>query len=96
MKRTNTELLRDVILRYLREEGLETPLNEHRAVLAWPRVAGPTIARLTGDVSFRQGTLFVKILRPALRQDLMMGRTQLVHKLNAEVGAQVVQSIVFY
>ena len=63
MKRTNTELLRDVILRYLREEGLETPLNEHR---------------------------------PALRQDLMMGRTQLAHKLNAEVGAQVVQNIVFY
>lgn len=96
MKRTNTELLRDVILRYLREEGLETPLNEHRAILAWPRVAGPAITRLTGDVSFRQGTLFVKIIRPALRQDLMMGRTQLIHKLNAEVGAQVVQNIVFY
>ena len=96
MKRTNTELLRNVILRYLREEGLETPLNEHRAVLAWPRVAGPAIARLTGDVSFRQGTLYVKILRPALRQDLMMGRTQLIRKINAEVGAQVVQNIVIY
>ena len=96
MKRTNTELLRNVILRYLREEGLETPLNEHRAVLAWPRVAGPAIARLTGDVFFRQGTLYVKILRPALRQDLMMGRTQLIRKINAEVGAQVVQNIVIY
>ncbi len=96
MKRTNTELLRNVILRYLREEGLETPLNEHRAILAWPKVAGPAIARVTGDVSFRQGTLYVKILRPALRQDLMMGRTQLAQRINGEVGAQVVQSIVFY
>ncbi len=96
MKRTNTELLRDVILRYLREEGLETPLNEHRAVQVWPQVVGPTIARLTGDVSFRQGTLYVKILRPALRQDLMMERTQLARKINAEVGAQVVQNIVIY
>ncbi|MDE7165540.1 MAG: DUF721 domain-containing protein, partial [Bacteroidaceae bacterium] len=49
-----------------------------------------------GDVTFRNGTLYVKITRPALRQDLSMGRTQLTRKLNAEVGAQVVQNIVFY
>lgn len=96
MKRKNTELLKDVILRFLRENGLETPLNEHRAVMAWPKVAGPAIAKLTGDVTFRNGTLYVKITRPALRQDLSMGRTQLTRKLNAEVGAQVVQNIVFY
>lgn len=96
MKRKNTELLKDVILRFLRENGLETPLNEHRAVMVWPKVAGPAIAKLTGDVTFRNGTLYVKITRPALRQDLSMGRTQLTRKLNAEVGAQVVQNIVFY
>lgn len=96
MKRKNTELLKDVILRFLRENGLETPLNEHRAVMVWPKVAGPAIAKLTGDVAFRNGTLYVKITRPALRQDLSMGRTQLTRKLNAEVGAQVVQNIVFY
>ena len=83
-------------MRFLREEGLETPLNEHRAVEAWPRVAGPVIARLTGEVNFKSGTLYIKITRPALRQDLMMGRTQLVRKLNTEVGAQVVQNIVVY
>lgn len=96
MKRKNTELLKDVLLRYLHEEGLETPLNEFRAVQVWPQVAGPFITRQTGDVKFRNGTLYIKILRPALRQDLMMGRAQLVKKVNTAVGAQVVQNIVFY
>lgn len=96
MKRKNTELLKDVLSRFLREEGLETPLNEYRAVAVWPKIAGPAIAKLTGDVSFRNSTLYVKITRPALRQDLMMGRSQLARKINAEVGAQVVQQIVFY
>ena len=95
MQRKKVETLKDVILRFLRE-GLETPLYEHRAVEAWPKVVGPVIARLTGEVSFRNGTLYVKILRPALRQDLSMGRTQLARKLNDEVGAQVVQNIVIY
>ena len=96
MKRKNAEVLKDVILRFLREEGLETPLNEQRAVEAWPKIVGPVITRLTGDVSIRNNTLYIKILRPALRQDLMMGRTQLISKINAQVGAQIVQNIVFY
>ena len=96
MKRKNAELLRDVLLRFLHEEGLETPLNEHRAIAAWAEVAGPAITRLTGDVSIRNNTMYVKITRPALRQDLMMGRTQLTRKINAHVGAQVIQTIVFY
>ena len=50
----------------------------------------------TGDVQFRKGTLYIKILRPALRQDLAMGRSLLARKVNSEVGAQVVQNIVFY
>jgi len=96
MKRKNSEALKDVILRFLREEGLETPLYEHRAVAMWGEVAGPVITRYTGDVSFRQGTLYIKITRPALRQDLNMGRAQLVRKINERVGANVVQQIIFY
>ncbi len=96
MKRRKTEALKDVIYRFLRQEGLETPLNEHRAVKLWPEVAGPMIAKMTADVQLRNSTLYVKITRPALRQELMMNRTQLAQKLNQKVGAQVVQQIVFY
>ncbi len=96
MKRRNTEELRDVLLRALRLGGLETPLNEHRAVAAWPQVAGEAITRLTANVQLRDGTMYIKITRPALRQDLSMMRTQLAQRINQSVGAQVVQQIVFY
>lgn len=95
MRRRNAQPLGDVIRQFLRLQGLETPLNEVRAVKVWPEVAGPLVAKLTSDVSFRQGTLYVKITRPALRQDLSMMRTELIGKVNAAVGAQVVQNIVF-
>lgn len=96
MRRTNSEQIGDLLRRFLREQGIETPLMEHRAVALWPQVAGPAITRLTGDVSFRNGTLYVKILRPALRQDLMMGRTELCRRLNAAIGSNVVEQILFY
>lgn len=96
MRRRKALPLGEIIRHYLRQEGLETPLNEIRAINAWPEAAGPLVARLTGDVSFRHGILYVKITRPALRQDLMMERSYLISKVNAAVGAQVVQNIVFY
>ncbi|MCD8303069.1 MAG: DUF721 domain-containing protein [Prevotellaceae bacterium] len=95
MKRRQTEPLGDVIRRFLRQEGIETPLAQHRAVALWPEIAGPQISRATRGVWLRDSTLYVKISNPALRQDLMMGRTLLARRLNEKVGSQVVGQIVF-
>ncbi len=96
MKRQEAKGLKELIHEYLRQEGLETPLNEHRAVQAWPEVAGPAIAKMTPKVELRNSSLYVKVKRPALRQDLTMHRTLLAQRINEKVGAQVVEQIVFY
>ncbi len=96
MKRQQAKTLKELIGEYLREEGLETPLNEHRAVQVWPEVAGPAIAKMTSKVEMRNSCLYVKVSRPALRQDLTMNRTLLAQRINEKVGAQVVEQIVFY
>lgn len=95
MKRVKEAKLGDLIHAILREDGLETPLNEYRATEAWGKVMGSAVERYTGDVSVRGGTLFVQIRNAALRQELMMQRTSIVPRINQEVGAQVIQQIVF-
>ena len=91
MRRNKAECIGDIIRQYLRQEGLETPLNETRMAAAWSEVMGQAIARYTGDVF----VLYVHLKSPALKANLMMGREALVRKLNEYVGAQVIQSIVF-
>lgn len=81
---------------YLRTQGLETPLLQKRLVDSWPQVAGENIARLTTGIFIKNQTLFVKIQNSALRADLAMTRTQLVSRLNAAVGSQVITDIKFY
>lgn len=95
MFKRKIESLKDVLLRNLREQGLETPLNQKRLVEAWPRVAGPVIARYTLNTYIYNQTLFVRLSNPALRSDLSMMRQELVKKLNAEVGEQVITDIRF-
>ncbi len=96
MKKRQAEELKTLIYQFLRQEGLETPLNEYRAVASWQEVAGPTVAKATSNVQLRNSTLYIKITTPALRQDLTMRRTQLASTINEKVGAQVVKQIVFY
>ena len=86
----------DLLKKFLREQGLETPLLQKHCIDAWETVAGKTVTRFTTEKFIRNQTLFVKITNPALRQDLSMMRSQLVKRLNQEVGAMVVTEIRFY
>ena len=95
MFKRHIESLKDVLLRNLREQGLETPLKQKRLVEAWPEIVGPVITRYTLNTYIYNQTLFVHLSNPALRSDLSMMRQELVNKLNAVVGEQVITDIRF-
>ena len=80
MFRQQVKSLSDILQQLMRQEGLETPLQ----------------ARYTGEKFIKNQTLHVKITNPALRQDLSMMRSQLVKRLNEEVGALVITEVKVY
>jgi len=96
MFRRKVQPLDDVLQKFLRDEGLETPLLQHRLIDAWPQVVGATVNSYTTERFIKNQTLFVKINNPALRQDLSMMRTQLVKRLNDFVGSMVISDIKLY
>ncbi len=93
MRRQNSEDLTSLLQSYLRQEGLETPLNEYRAVSAWNEVSGA--GRYTESVDFRNQTLYVRLRSAAVKQELLMRRGDLMRKINEKVGATVVYDICF-
>lgn len=95
MFKREVQSVKDLILQAMREQGLETPLNQKRLVEAWPEVAGPVIARYTLNTYIYNQTLFVRLSNPALRSDLCMMRQELVKKLNDYVGEQIITDVRF-
>lgn len=95
MKRNDAAPIGQLIRHYLRQECLESPLNERRLINAWSEVLGPAIASYTRELFIKNQTLYVHLTSSALRQELMMGRKLLVNNLNRHVGAQVITDIVF-
>ena len=95
MFKRDVQQLKDLILRNLRAQGLETPLLQKRLIDAWPMVMGEAIAGYTQNLYIRNQTLFVHLTNPALRADLSMQRQEIVRRLNESVGSQVIADIRF-
>ena len=87
MKRNDAEPIGKLIQQFLRQESLESPLNEQRLLDAWPQILGPA-ANYTSNLYIRNQTLYVHLTSAALRQELMMGREKLVRALNQKVGGR--------
>lgn len=95
MRKKDVEKISDVVSAILRMQGLETPLNEARAVNAWSEVVGERVANATGNVRIYNQVLFVEVPSSALRNNLFMQRKQLVKKINALAKSDVVTDIMF-
>jgi predicted nucleic acid-binding Zn ribbon protein len=96
MIHTKSQPVHDILLAWLRAEGLETPLLEYRIVQAWPEVMGEVISRYTRQVFVKDGKLQVQLTSPSLRQNLMMEHKRIAQKLNDHVGAYVVSDVSFF
>lgn len=95
MRRSQATPIGQLIREYLRQESLETPLNQTRLLSAWPEVMGPAIASYTRELYIRNQTLFVHLSSSVLRQELMPARQRIVSMLNERVGAEVIMDVVF-
>lgn len=96
MFRREVKSVADVLQQLLREEGLETPLQQKRLIDSWETVTGRIVTRYTTEKFIQNQTLYVKIVNPALRQDLAMMRQQLVKRLNEQVGSFIISDIKVY
>lgn len=60
----------------------------------WREVVGEVAAAETRQVRFVRGTLYVHITSSILRSELMMQREALVRSINAQLGIDLVKSVV--
>lgn len=95
MKRTNAETIGQIIKNYLEAEKLDGKMNELRVAELWADVVGPGVNRYTVNRYVKDGCLYVRLSSAPLRNELMLGRSILVKRLNEAVGHEVIKDIIF-
>jgi predicted nucleic acid-binding Zn ribbon protein len=89
----NTHALKDLLLRLIKEEGLEGGLLHARLYALWDELLGVTVARNTRKKYVQGRTLFVYLNSSIVRSQLFMMRQDIVAQLNKRLGQDLIDTL---
>ncbi len=95
MKAAHAKQVGSAISSVLKELGLAGKVRQYGAVDRWSEIVGERIARVTKAESIRDGKLLVRVSAPAWRNELTFLKRELIAKINAALGQEVVKEIIF-
>lgn len=75
--------------------GIDGTLKRYSVLAGWAEVVGEQIARVTTPQRIENGVLFVAVKTAPWRSELSLQRLEIMKKLNAAAGAEVVRDIRF-
>lgn len=96
MIRRNTQRLADVLEEFIRSQQLDGQLYEKRLMKALPEVMGKGMAAHVSQPFIIKGELHVSVDSAVIRHELQLMRSQLISRLNAVVGRDVIKEIRFH
>lgn len=93
MKRENTQLIKEVLQEFIKEERLEDGLQRVRIFGAWDLVVGDAGARATTSKFFRDGILYCTINSSIIRTQLYYRKEEIVLMINKMLNDNIVSKI---
>ena len=94
MKRENTQLIKDVLQEFIKEERLEDGLQRVRIFGAWDLVVGAAGARATTSKFFRDGILYCTINSSIVRTQLYYRKEDIALQMNKMLNDSLVSKII--
>jgi len=78
----------------MEKSGWKPKANEIRLRAEWETIVGKTIARYTKNLYLYNQVLTIYTDMPALKQELVFGKEQLMARLNEHFGEKIVKDII--
>ncbi len=94
MRRTETRNIGEVIREFLKEAGLENKMKEASVIGEWENLLGKSVARATGKLYLKEGTLYVYLTSSVVRNELQMLQEDIIKRLNELAGEELIKKIV--
>ena len=95
MKTAAPKRIGDLIPALLEKLGLSRGIAGYGVLERWPEIVGAKIAEVATPERIRDGKLWVSVSHPAWRNELVFMKRELIDKINAAMGGEVVKDIIF-
>jgi len=94
MRRSETEKLSDIIKKAVQINKLTDGIDKVRIKSLWREIAGHHIYKATTELYVSRSILYVSLNSSILRSELLLIRSELVKRINEELGRKFITSIV--
>jgi hypothetical protein len=85
--------LRRALEQSLRDLGLQKRLKTEQLSVLWPRIVGPSVAKVAVPAQFRNGTLFIDVADSVWMQELKFQEGELIGRLNDALREPLVRRL---
>ena len=83
------------IRNFLKKSGLNSGVEQQKALKLWSEIVGNKISKNTEPVSVKSGTLVIKTSNPVWKQELQIQKTEIIKKLNKKLKRNIIKEIRF-
>lgn len=94
-RRGETLSLKQAFSKVVESSSFGNHYNRMLVLTSWDKVMGETVAKRTTRIFLKKKELFVQISSAPLRQELKVIRSQIIQRINEEVGREAISEIKF-
>ncbi|MBQ7279724.1 MAG: DUF721 domain-containing protein [Bacteroidales bacterium] len=87
--------LQEYLKTVYRRLDVEEAVSGVEVVTAYKEIVGELISKLSQQMQYKQGCLYVTIASAALRQELSYKRQSLTEKINQKIGKDILKDVIF-
>ena len=94
MRKSNQQSIGIVIKKLLKDQKLEGRLKELDVLELSEELLGKNLMKYIKDLSVKNGTLIIKVRSAAVRNELSYQKSEIIKKINKQVGNKILQEII--
>ena len=76
--------------------GIQKPLKRYRIFYLWPEIVGKKVAKVTIPQKVSNKKIFIKVKNDVWRQEITFLKSEIIQKINKELGSNEIKDIVLY
>lgn len=95
IRHSDVQPVKESIQALLRAYRIQGKVNQVQVIASWEKIMGKAIALKTKELYFKDNKLFVLLTSAPLKHQLVMSKTRVIELINMEVGAGVVEEVIF-
>ena len=85
--------MKDAMQGYLRALGIDQKMHEASVLTQWAELMGEAVDKRTEKIYIKDRILYIELNSSVMREELMQQRTEIIRKINALSGYDIIDDI---